>query len=438
MKNEKETDKTTPKRRRIGILFGGDKGLWTIITALLIISVLVTFSATIYKPGGSAANKLFMQLLFICMGIGALVFVHFIKYQIYGRLAKTIYIIGLLLTLCALFFGEEAYGVRRDLTIPGTGQKFQPFEILKIGLVMILAKELASRQKNIDKIPILPSLWPPDWFKDSRRNYETLMNHSLPIFLPIVIACAVALKSVGNSTTLIIAITCLVLLFVSRVRMADMAKIVGIGCIAAVVAFSIGSRSDTGSSRMARLKSDMWEKHAHMNADSIEIYDYDSRRIYGETAETEQSVSAKMAVASGGFFGKGPGMSTHRSNLAEAESDFAYAFFIEEYGALGGIVVLMLFLWLFFRTILIAKKCATAFPSLLVLGLALMIVLQAMIHMAVSVALFPVTGQQLPLISKGGSSLIFTLIAVGMILGVSRQTVEKTLDTPKDESWLEK
>lgn len=105
---------------------------------------------------------------------------------------------------------------------------------------------------------------------------------------------------------------------------------------------------------------------------------------------------------------------------------------------MGGLVVLLLYLWLFFRTIQIFKKCGTAFPSLLVLGLGLMIVLQAMIHMLVSVSLFPVTGQQLPLISKGGSSLVFTLTALGMILGVSRQTSEKTLDNPKGESLFEK
>ena len=132
-----------------------------------------------------------------------------------------------------------------------------------------------------------------------------------------------------------------------------------------------------------------------------------------------------MSIASGGFFGKGPGMSTHRSNLEEAERDFAYAFIIEEYGAVGGLVVLLLYLWLFFRTIQIFKKCGTAFPSLLVLGLGLMIVLQAMIHMLVSVSLFPVTGQQLPLISKGGSSLVFTL-------GIGDDTRRQPTDFGKD------
>jgi cell division protein FtsW len=133
-----------------------------------------------------------------------------------------------------------------------------------------------------------------------------------------------------------------------------------------------------------------------------------------------------MSIASGGVIGKRPGMSTHRSDLPEAERDYAYAFLIEEWGMLGGLFVLMLYMWLFFRCIEIFKNCKTAFPTLLILGLGAMITLQALLHMAVSVGLLPVFGQQLPLISRGGSSLIFTLIALGMILGVSRQTTAKT------------
>ena len=119
-------------------------------------------------------------------------------------------------------------------------------------------------------------------------------------------------------------------------------------------------------------------------------------------------------------------------------SDFAYAFIVEEYGFLGAVFILFLYLWVFFRTIVIFRRCGTAFPSLLVLGLGLLIVLQAFTNMMVSVNLGPVTGQTLPVISLGGSSMLFTSLAFGMILGVSRQTKEQTLDKPKGESLLEK
>lgn len=429
-------------RRWVDALFGGDKVLWTIIIVLLIFSMLLTFSATVYKPGGTPTAKLINQLVFIVTGIGALLVVHVIKYQLYGRIANAIFIVGLILTILAMAIGPEGAGARRDLDIPLIHIRFQPFEILKIGLLMVLAKQLARRQKNIENTPILPSLNPLAWRDNAQKNVDIIRKETIPVLGPILITCIVTFLSVGNSTTLIIAATCMVMLFIGRVRMADLGKIVGVAALGGVILFAAGfGRSDTGKSRMASFKPDMFEKHARMNSDSIEVYSYpeavtSSGKIIPE--EANQSINAKMSIASGRFFGKGPGMSTHRSNLEEAEKDFAYAFIIEEYGALGGLIILLMYLWLFFRTIQIFRKCGTAFPSLLVLGLGLMIILQAMIHMLVSVALFPITGQQLPLISKGGSSLVFTLMALGMILGVSRQTSEKTLDTPKGESLFEK
>ena len=405
-------------RRWIDAIFGGDKVLWTVIIVLLIFSMLLTFSATVYKPGGTPTAKLINQLVFIGAGIAALLVVHVIKYQFYGRIANAVFIFGLILTVLAMVIGPEEAGARRDLDIPLIHIRFQPFEILKIGVIMVLAKQLARRQKNIEHTPILPSFNPKSWVDDAQRNVDIIRNETIPVLGPMV------------------------MLFIGRVRMADLGKMVGAVALLGIVLFAAGlGRSDTGRSRMASFKPDMLTKHARMTSDSIEIYDYPARTLPDgkvSPAEPSQSVNAKMSIASGGFFGKGPGMSTHRSNLEEAERDFAYAFIIEEYGAVGGLVVLLLYLWLFFRTIQIFKKCGTAFPSLLVLGLGLMIVLQAMIHMLVSVSLFPVTGQQLPLISKGGSSLVFTLTALGMILGVSRQTSEKTLDNPKGESLFEK
>lgn len=429
-------------RRWIDAMFGGDKVLWTIIIILLIFSMLLTFSATVYKPGGTPTEKLINQLFFIGTGIAALLVIHLIKYQFYGRIANAVFIVGLLLTVLAMVIGPEEAGARRDLDIPLIHIRFQPFEILKIGIIMVLAKQLARRQKDIEETPILPSFNPISWRDNAQRNVDIIRRQTIPVLGPIVITCIFTFLSVGNSTTLIIAATCMVMLFIGRVRLADLGKMIGVVAVLGLLLFTAGlGRSGTGRSRMASFKPDMFEKHTRLTSDSIEIYDYPEMTLPSgkiSPAEPSQSVNAKMSIASGRFFGKGPGMSTHRSNLEEAERDFAYAFIIEEYGALGGLAILLLYLWLFFRTIQVFRKCGTAFPSLLVLGLGLMIVLQAMIHMLVSVSLFPITGQQLPLISKGGSSLVFTLMALGMILGVSRQTAEKTLDAPKGESLLEK
>ena len=324
-------------RRWIDAIFGGDKVLWTVIIVLLIFSMLLTFSATVYKPGGTPTAKLINQLVFIGAGIAALLVVHVIKYQFYGRIANAVFIFGLILTVLAMVIGPEEAGARRDLDIPLIHIRFQPFEILKIGVIMVLAKQLARRQKNIEHTPILPSFNPKSWVDDAQRNVDIIRNETIPVLGPIVITCIFTFLSVGNSTTLIIAATCLVMLFIGRVRMADLGKMVGAVALLGIVLFAAGlGRSDTGRSRMASFKPDMLTKHARMTSDSIEIYDYPARTLPDgkvSPAEPSQSVNAKMSIASGGFFGKGPGMSTHRSNLEEAERDFAYAFIIEEYGA---------------------------------------------------------------------------------------------------------
>lgn len=438
----KRARKTTAGKKKRVKLFGGDKVLWVVIVTLLIFSMLLTFSATVYKAGGTPGDKLVSQSVFIVFGIGMLLLVHFIRYQFYGKLASAIFLLGFALTLLAYLTGPESAEARRDLDIPLVGIRFQPFEILKIGIVMLLAKQLARRQKSMNDTPVMPSFKPSAWKEDAQKQTDIIRTQTIPLLLPILMTCVVTYLSVGNSTTLIIAAACMVMLYIGRVRMADLGKIVGLAAVAAAILFFSGlGRGDTGVSRMAGLKADMLEKHVRINSEGVEFYDYPATVTpSGEVipAEPKQSIDAKMSIASGKIFGKGPGMSTHRSNLAEAERDFAYAFIIEEYGALGGLLILLLFLWLFFRTIEIfrnvAKERGAAFPSLLVLGLGLTIILQAMMHMLVSVSLFPITGQQLPLISRGGTSLVFTLMAFGMILGISRQTDNRTLEAAKGET----
>ena len=227
-------------RRWIDAIFGGDKVLWTVIIVLLIFSMLLTFSATVYKPGGTPTAKLINQLVFIGAGIAALLVVHVIKYQFYGRIANAVFIFGLILTVLAMVIGPEEAGARRDLDIPLIHIRFQPFEILKIGVIMVLAKQLARRQKNIEHTPILPSFNPKSWVDDAQRNVDIIRNETIPVLGPIVITCIFTFLSVGNSTTLIIAATCLVMLFIGRVRMADLGKMVGAVALLGIVLFAAG------------------------------------------------------------------------------------------------------------------------------------------------------------------------------------------------------
>ena len=358
-----------------------------------------------------------------CIGMTGFYVAQSLSIRTYKRIAVPFLLLSLLLTLL-MIFAYGGSGAARSLNI--LGFEFQPFELLKIMVVLMLADALAKRQKIIDTRDMMPSLCFWRWFKDpKRKDINTIIDHSLPLLVPMAVACLVTLKT-SNSTTLIIAVSCFVMLFIGRMQMKDLGKLLLLLGIAGVLAFTLlSNRGDTGKSRLAGYQPNMFKEYV--------VADKAGNIYYDNPEESEQATNAKMSIATGGLFGKGPGMSTHRSILQEAESDMAYAFFIEEYGALGGILVMILF----YRSIRIFQRCGTAFPSLVVLGLTMIITLQAFIHMMVSVGLFPLTGQQLPLISKGGTSLLFTLCSIGMILNISRQTERKTLDRPKDESLLE-
>ena len=212
------------------------------------------------------------------------------------------------------------------------------------------------------------------------------------------------------------------MMLIGRVRMGELAKIVGwavVGSLSSCCSTWGAARRPTGASAPG---SNSGPRTATENP--IE-----------ELTDTERSM---IAIHNGGLLGEGAGQSAMRVEMIHPESDYAYAFFVEEYGLLLAMAVLMLYLWIFFRAIEIFRRCGTAFPGLLVWGLALQITCQALLHIMVTVNLIPETGQTLPLISRGGSSVLFTSIALGMILSVSRQNEEQSHDTPKGETIYEK
>ncbi|MBR6830987.1 MAG: FtsW/RodA/SpoVE family cell cycle protein [Tidjanibacter sp.] len=417
------------KRNKIlNLLFGGDKALWVVVIALLIISVFVSYSSMAYKESISSTAQLINQLKLVGLGLVACYLVQLFKYQTYRRWTKFFFWIALGLTIYMLVAGDVVHGttVRRNITV--FGFSFQPFEMLKITIVLMLADALSRRHKIIDKESMVPSLSISEWRTNKEKNLDTLFKHTLPLLLPVILSCLVTIRT-SNSTTAIIVMVCGIMLFLGRMQKKDLGKLVILGSVVlAIILIFMGGRTDTGQSRITKFEGNML----------VAYEDPDRPGFYYNPNEMPQSMHAKQAVAAGKIIGRGPGMSTHRSVLEEAESDMAYSFLIEEYGLIGGLVVLLLYLTLFYRAIEIFKRCGTAFPSLMVLGLAMMITCQAIIHMMVSVSLMPITGQQLPLISNGGSSLIFTMASLGMILKVSRQVEEKTIDASKDETMFEK
>ena len=405
-------------------IFGGDKALWIVIAALAVVSLLVVYSSTASmaykKAGGDTSHYVINQLRFMVLSFGVIYVVHRIRYQVYAKYARLSFVVALGLMALTFVVGVSLNDASRWLKIPGTSYTFQPSDLLKVTLILVLARELSKRQKVIGSTPLLPvvPLFGGRRLTEKQRmqNRNVWFDTTLPLLLPVVLACGAIFFS-NFSTAAITFFTCLVMLYVGRVRVRELWRLVRIVIVVLVLALVVMNAAGVG-------RAETWVNRLK-NFVGIEQTDTPSGR---EKDDDLQVTQAKIAIASGGLFGKGPGHSTQRANLPHSYSDFAYAFIVEEYGLLGAFVVLSLYLWLFFRAVMIFRKCEKSFPGLLVLGLGIMIVLQGIFNMLVSVNLFPVTGQTLPLISLGGSSMLFTSLALGMMLGVSRQMEEKTLD----------
>lgn len=406
-------------------MFGGDRALWVVIVALAIVSLLVVYSSTAsmaYKEaGGDTMHYVSRQFIFQIIGFVTIFFVHRVNYQAYAKYTRLLFVCALGLMALTFFVGVDLNDASRWLRIPGTGYTFQPSDFLRVTVVMMLAKALAKKQNTIASARLFPVVAIPYSSlseRQKRKNIEIIRDTAVPLLVPVALACGIIVFS-SLSTAMMIFVTCLVMLYVGRVKVRELMKLVVLVMLVGILFVSVMAMSGSGRGKtwINRLKA------------FAPIEQVDTQTEVDDLQERQ----AKIAIASGGIIGKGPGNSTQRANLPHSYSDFAYAFIIEEYGLVGGIVVLALYLWLFFRTVMISRKCERVFPSLLVLGLGIMIVMQAFINMMVSVGLFPVTGQTLPLISMGGSSLVFTSLALGMILGISRQMHERSLQTAKEE-----
>lgn len=404
--------------------FAGDKVLWVIVAALAVISILVVYSSTAkmgYNPRDARTMAGFLKqhliiLLAICVPI--VLVVHRINCRVFNRLASLAYFGSLALTLAVQFMGVSTNGAAR--WIPIMGFQFQPSEALKIATILFLARQLASRQSVMDRLRIVPSLNPLSWFKDPAQK-TIWKTGTWPILAPMLASCVVIFPAHTSSAVLVFGVS-LIMMFIGRVRMTELAKIVGLAVAAVGLIGVLGlGRADTAGGRVETWIN-LW---THSQAEKDVQY----------LTDTERSM---IAIHEGGLIGRGAGRSAVRVEMTHPESDYIYAFFVEEYGLIMALVVLLLYLWIFFRGIEIFKRCETAFPGLLVLGLVLLITCQALLHIMVTTNLIPETGQNLPLISRGGSSMLFTALAIGMIQSVSRQNDEKSHDKPRGESIVGK
>ena len=404
-------------------LFTGDRVLWIIIAALAVISILVVYSSTAkmaYDASAARTTSHFLrqQLMILAASLVVMIAVQKINCRIYNYFARPFYFLSVLLTLTVYFIGATTNGAAR--WIPLGPFQFQPSEALKVATVLFLAQQLASRQSKIDRIRIVPSLRFWTW-RSSPEQRRIWREGTWPILMPVIASCLVIFPAHTSSAVLVFAASW-VMMLIGRVRIRELLKLLGLAAagVVLIVTLNLG-RSETAEGRFAT-----W----------IHLWTQSQRdKPVENLSDTERSM---IAIHNGGLLGEGAGQSAMRVEMIHPESDYAYAFFVEEYGLVLAVVLLMLYLWIFFRAIEIFRRCGTAFPGLLVLGLALLITCQALLHIMVTVNLIPETGQTLPLISRGGSSVLFTSVALGMILGVSRQNDEQSHDRPRSESLYEK
>lgn len=393
--------------RRFTARTKGDKVIWALVILLVLASLLVVYSATgslaykMYK--GNTEVYLFKQIMFIVMGIAVIYFAHKVNYTIYSKVAQILFLISIPLLIYTLFFGVRMNEGSRWIRLPIINMTMQTSDLAKLALFMYLARLLSRKQQVI---------------KDLKKGY-------LHLIAPVALVC-ILIAPANLSTALLLGASCMLLLFIGRASAKHLLVTIGIVMIplvlligAAMIKHNAGDGRETVGKKTSSgglfARVDTWISR-------VEGFMYGSKETNNDDAY--QVNQAKIAIAKGGLTGVGPGNSTQRNFLPQAYNDFIYPIIIEEYGLAGGAFIIFIYLVFLYRSIRIFKRCPYAFGAFLALGLSFTLVIQAVVNMAVSVNLVPVTGVTLPLVSMGGSSFLFTCLSIGIILSVARN-VEK-------------
>jgi cell division protein FtsW len=366
---------------RINAELRGDRVIWAIIALISIFSILAVYSSTgtlAYRErGGNTEAFLFKHLVILGVGLLLTYICHLLHYMKYSRWAPVLLLLAIPMLFYTITMGAEINEGKRWVMIPYVGITFQTSDFAKLALIIYVARAISTKQ---------------DYIKDFNSAF-------LPIIVPVLLICGLIAPS-NLSTALLLFLTCIGMMFIGRVSVRYIILLLMLGLVVFAILIFIGQafpdlvRVDTWTSRMQEF-----------------MYDPDGGY---------QSMQAKIAIANGEWFGLGPGNSIQRNYLPSPYSDFIYSIICEEYGIFGGGIILLLYVLFFFRITRLVTKSPKAFGAILAMGLGIMLVMQALVNIAVAVNLVPVTGVTLPMISMGGTSLMFTCIAFGIILSVSK------------------
>ncbi|KGE86821.1 MAG: FtsW/RodA/SpoVE family cell cycle protein [Phaeodactylibacter xiamenensis] len=359
----------------------GDRAIWAVIALLAMFSVMAVYSSTgtlAYREmGGNTESFLVKHFLIVVGGLFLTYLAHLMHYMKYSRSAPVLLLISVPLLIYTIAFGADINDARRWIEVPFVGVTFQTSDFAKLALIIYLARMIGSKQ---------------DYIKDFQSAF-------VPIIVPVLIICGL-IAPADLSTAILLFFTSIMMMFVGRVALQYIALLLLLGIVVFAMLVLLGEffpevvRSDTWVNRV---------------------------REYMDNPDGGYQVQqAKIAMANGEWLGLGPGNSIQRNYLPSPYSDFIYAIIVEEYGIFGGFAIIGLYVALFFRSTRLVTKSPKAFGAMLVIGLSISLVLQAFINIAVSVHLVPVTGVTLPMVSMGGTSILFTCISFGMILSVSK------------------
>ncbi|MGA1581771.1 MAG: FtsW/RodA/SpoVE family cell cycle protein [Saprospiraceae bacterium] len=371
----------------------GDRVIWMIVALLAMFSILAVYSSTgtiAYRhKGGNTEFYLLKQFILIAAGLGLTYLCYLLHYMKYSRAAPVLLAIAIPVLIYTLVFGAEYNEARRWIEVPGIPFTFQTSEFAKLALIIYVARVISSKQEYI---------------KDMKSAF-------LPIIVPVLIVCGL-IAPADLSSAVILFLVSILMMFMGRVAMKYILLLLFMGAVVFSFLVMLGSffpdfvRVNTWTARVEQFRE--------------------------PAKETYQVKHAKIAIASGDFAGVGPGKSTLRNYLPHPYSDFIYAIICEEYGLLGGLLIVVLYTLLFLRTVSLVTRSPKTFGAMLALGVSLSLVSQAFINMAVSVNLLPVTGVTLPMVSMGGTSILFSSMSFGIVLSVSRyiEKVNERADLP--------
>ena len=358
----------------------GDLIIWAVAVLLALLSIMAVYSSTgtlAMKLDKSHYTFLFKQIGILGVGFVLMYVIHRLDYRFFAPIGTALFYLSIPLLGWTLIAGTTLNEGSRWLTIPGLGITFQTSDLAKLSLFVYLARRLSYIQDDLD-------------------NQKYVFKY---IFLPVLAACAL-IAPANLSTALLMGLSSGLLFFIGRIRIKQILVMLGLSIIVLSGIFWYSYQTHG--------RAYTWVKRIkHFSSDD-------------KSDEPFQVTQAKVAIAKGGILGKGPGNSTQRNFLPHPYSDFIFAIIIEEYGLGGGVMVMCFYLLFLWRSIRLFQRCPYAFGAFLAVGLSFSLVIQAFVNMAVNVNLIPVTGLTLPLVSMGGSSILFTSITFGMILSVSR------------------